>query len=114
MRRAAERVSGQSIDTIIVVGGGTRNRAWLQTKADVSGCQFNVYPLPDATLLGAAFIGGIGAGLIHQDKIAPPADAFETIEPDAGRHTIYRQIYEDGFLRLQDPLTGYFHNKDFM
>jgi sugar (pentulose or hexulose) kinase len=114
MRRAAERVSGLPIDIIIVVGGGTRNRAWLQIKADVSGCQFNVYSLPDATLLGAALIGGIGAGIIDRDETTPPDDAFETISPDAGNHAIYRQIYEDGFLRLQDSLTGYFHNKDFM
>ncbi|MDX1991172.1 MAG: FGGY family carbohydrate kinase [bacterium] len=110
IRREAERTTGHAIESIIAVGGGTRNRAWMQIKADITNCRFEVYNLPEATLLGAALCAGSGANLI--DPVPPiDADAFEAITPDAGRHAQYRRLYEDGYLALQQPLNDYFQNR---
>jgi xylulokinase len=107
IRRAAEGVTGASIEHIVAAGGGTRNHHWLQIKADVSGCRLDVPPVPEATVLGAALVAGIGCGIyrdageaVHSIQQQPSA----TFVPDRERHRAYRQVYEHGFLSLQEPL----------
>jgi xylulokinase len=112
IRQAGEHITGQSIPALIAAGGGTRNRPWLQIKADVSGCRIEASAEPEATLLGAALVAGIGSGLY-----ASEAEAFarlwlkpvEVFLPDPERHAIYHRLYEQGYLRLQDPLRHHFN-----
>jgi sugar (pentulose or hexulose) kinase len=101
IRRAGEAMSGQPIKTLIAAGGGTKNREWLQIKADVSGCCIEVFPQPEATLLGAALAAGIGCGVISE---VPAQRPTQTIEPDAARHDRYRALFEDAYLPMQAPL----------
>jgi sugar (pentulose or hexulose) kinase len=35
----------------------------MQIKADVSGCRLEVPAMPEATLLGAALLAGVGTGV---------------------------------------------------
>jgi sugar (pentulose or hexulose) kinase len=105
IRRAGEQMTGQPITQLIAAGGGTRNRAWMQIKADVSGCPIRLSAEPDLTLLGAALAAGIGCGLIESTAVAhAPQDI---IEPDHKRHAIYRALFEQGYLALQDPLRRF-------
>jgi sugar (pentulose or hexulose) kinase len=109
IRQAAERMMGQAIDEIVVVGGGAKNRAWLQIKADVSGCRYQVPALPEATALGAALVAALGAGVLSgPEEVRCIAAKFreegQTTVPDAERHQMYRRLYENGYARLQGPL----------
>ncbi len=107
IRRAGEALSGQPIDSVTVAGGGSRNPALLQIKADVSGCRIEVFPESEATLLGAALAAGIGCGLYPDAPAALAAIAGaprQVVQPDPERHAAYRALYENGFLRLQAPL----------
>jgi xylulokinase len=111
IRRIAQTTTGQAIETIIAVGGGVRYTRWMQIKADVSGCAFEVCSLPDATLLGAAMIAGVGAQVYAsvQDAVANMAQpALATVYPDADRNAVYRRLYEQGYLGLQEPLHKYY------
>ncbi|MCI0579595.1 MAG: carbohydrate kinase [Chloroflexi bacterium] len=111
IRRAAEQATGTKIGRIMAVGGGTRNRPWLQIKADVTGCPFELPAMSEATLLGAALGAGIGSGVYAGELEAVAAvvrPAAETIWPDAGRHAIYQRLYEQGYLALQEPLRQYY------
>jgi len=110
VRRAGEQMVGEPIRTLIVAGGGTRYRTWLQTKADVSGCIIRALAQPEATLLGAALVAGIGCDIYRDEDDAlsqltqsPP----ETYTPDPERHQAYVHLFENGYLPLQGPLRAY-------
>lgn len=110
IRRVAQTVTHAPIDALRVAGGGTRNRAWMQIKADVSGCRCETPTIPDATLLGAALLAGIGSGVYH--NVGAAARTIQRREPeifvpDERRHESYRQLYEQGFLPLQQPLRQF-------
>jgi len=117
MKRSAERLTGDAIDRLLVVGGGTRNPLWLQVKADITGCELALPGVPEATLLGGALAAGIGAGVYADAEQAVAAAAHgiradgiaeRTVTPDAARHDRYRALYEGGFEPLQAPLRAFF------
>ena len=54
------------LDEFTVVGGSTKNKAWMQLKADITGAKLDLPEEPEATLLGAVIVAGIGLG-IYQD-----------------------------------------------
>src|SRR5919199_1498599 len=62
VRDVVERLEalGLGADTIRVVGGGARDRTWLQIKADVTGRRVERLEEPEATALGAALIAAVG------------------------------------------------------
>jgi xylulokinase len=101
IRRAGERMSEQPISTFVASGGGTRNRHWMQIKADVSGCPIHVLAEADVTLLGAAF-----ATRGEQTDI-PLQLAGDLIAPDPKRHRIYQDLFEQGYMALQSPLRHF-------
>lgn len=68
---------------LVVTGGGTKVRGWIQALADTTGLPAHVAADPEGAALGAAFLGRVAAGLEGD-----PADAArwartgEVIEPD--------------------------------
>jgi len=90
------------LEKVIAVGGATRNRFWMQNKADVTGRPIEVPAVEEASPLGAAILAGIGVGLY-----ADVEDAFrrvykpgKTYQPDrqlskkyARWFKIYKQLY---------------------
>lgn len=109
IRRCAELVSGRSIGTMRVVGGGTRIAAWLQIKADITSCRLELPPIQEATMLGAAMAAGIGAGVYASAETAAEAVSGSTskwVEPDEERHAKYKRLYEEGYAALQEALRG--------
>lgn len=113
IRRAAEGIAGCSITKLLVVGGGTRNAHWLQTKADVSDCTLELPPIPEATMLGAAMAAGIGSGIYASAEEAAAAidrqDA-RVVTPNGNNHEAYRKLYEEGYIALQQPLRQFYRN----
>jgi sugar (pentulose or hexulose) kinase len=109
IRRIAESVINIPVERITVSGGGTRNPHWMQIKADVSGCRLEVLDMPEATLLGAALVAGVGCGVYpdHQTASAMVDRPEQTVYlPDPARHKAYSHYYEIGFLALQAPLRA--------
>jgi sugar (pentulose or hexulose) kinase len=107
IRRTAERTGGRAIETIVAAGGGTRNRRWMQIKADVSGCRIEVFPTPEASLVGAALLAGAGCGVFSSQAQAAGAFAGGEVEvytPDPARRSRYLHLYEQGYLQFQEPL----------
>ncbi len=93
--RAFERGLGVKNDRIVAIGGPTKNRLWMQGKADVTGIAVEVPDLEEAVPLGAALLAGIGAGVYRDEQ-----DAFRhvyrpgtTYTPDAQAHSRYRELY---------------------
>ena len=106
MRRAAEGVTGAPVQRILAAGGGTRNRRWMQIKADVFGCPLDVLAQKESTLLGAVLLAGIGSGVYADVHLAAGwlgGCGLERYEPDPARHEVYRQLFEGGYCRFRRP-----------
>lgn len=112
IRRAAEQASGQPINTITAVGGGTRNQVLMQIKADVTGCTFHIPNVEEATMLGAALLAGIGSGVYRDEFEAwqhiSPQLSIRTITPDPEVGKLY-QPYLEAYLELRDALHDHFN-----
>jgi sugar (pentulose or hexulose) kinase len=107
IRRAAERTVGARIRHIVAAGGGTRVPGWLQIKADLAGSPIAVSGHPEATLVGAAVLAGISAGVWTSGEQALAATAQEApavYQPDTRRLIRYQHILENAYLPLQRPL----------
>ena len=91
-----EEMTGEPCEVLRVVGGGHKNDLWLQTKANVLGRPVEIVDTSEATLLGAALLGGVGAGFYP--SIAEAQDAvrlnIHTIEPEMDRHEDYLSVVE--------------------
>jgi sugar (pentulose or hexulose) kinase len=113
MRRAAEQSAGFAISRMIVTGGGTNNPYWLQIKANVSDCALELSDTPEAALLGAAMLAGMGSGLYADAEQAEAAVAGSRnrslIRPQAGLQDEYRRLFEQGYIPLQQPLRQYYN-----
>jgi xylulokinase len=94
--QAVDNVFGTTT-TLNTVGGGARNEFWQQVKADVTGVTINCPDVEDATVQGAALIGGVGVGIFENLK-----DASKTVfrlrkrfEPRPEYVERYNEIFED-------------------
>jgi sugar (pentulose or hexulose) kinase len=107
IRQAAEKISSQPVKVLTAAGGGTRSRTWMQVKADVSGCRIEAQSMPETSLLGAALLAGVGAGLYpdHAAALASLSPAPpEVYLPDPDRCAAYQRLFAQGYLPLQEPL----------
>lgn len=87
---------------ILAVGGGTKNRLWLQIVSDVCDIELNVPEVQIGACYGDAFLAGVGVGLFNQlseikkwviikDKIKP--NPLLKKKYDVNYH-IFRQLYQ--------------------
>ncbi|MEW5868186.1 MAG: FGGY-family carbohydrate kinase [Chloroflexota bacterium] len=108
MRQAAEQAHGVEIRRLLATGGGTRNRRWMQMRADVTGCQVEALPQAQAATLGAAWLAGLGAGAFTdladlQAQASQPA--LQSYWPNPPRHQAYLQGYQR-FRRLAQAVQS--------
>jgi xylulokinase len=93
---------GVSFERLVVVGGATKNKFWMQNKADTAGLSIEVPDVEEATPLGAAMLAGIGVG-VYQDEedayaqVCKPGAVYEPDPAASGKYAelfkIYKQIY---------------------
>jgi xylulokinase len=110
----SEEQAGIRAGEIVLAGGGIRNTAWNQIKADVLGRPVVTTTDPDASVLGAAMLAGLGAGIFHDTQDATDAMVRRggIIMPDDAAHSIYDHgyhIFRDMYRALQPlfpRLTG--------
>jgi xylulokinase len=115
IRRAAEEATGTPITRLAAAGGGTRNRRWMQIKADVMGIPLVVLPQAEAVALGAALLAGLGGGVYGSvEEVAEQVgrgewdtDAPGVYLPDRERQRAYQQRY-DAYMALQEPLRAFY------
>jgi xylulokinase len=97
---------GGPIGAIDAIGGGARSDTWLRIMADTWGVAVRRRTIVDeANSLGAAVVGGIAVGLIHDWAAARSLSSIEaTFEPDLARHTQLEEAgarFEDAYRRLR-------------
>lgn len=91
----AFRAQGAQMDAIRVIGGGASGRFWNQMMADIYGIPVQrLAILEEATSMGAALIGGIGAGLYPDFSMAEHMNAVaQTFTPDPAAVAAYEKAY---------------------
>ena len=104
---------GESPKKIIAIGGGTKNRRWIETKASVTSLPIEIPAIQESTALGAAMLAGIGAGIYAspEEAAARVYRIGETIQPDSTfreaynrKFSIFSQVY-DILLPLNQQLS---------
>jgi xylulokinase len=101
---------GVTSPRVRVLGGAVNIPLWMQLKATITGREFEVAAAGEPAALGAAVLGGVGAG-VYPDHAAGAAavsavcvGSGELVEPDAGLAEAYGALYERAWLRLPDQL----------
>lgn len=92
----SEDVLGQAVSKIQAIGGGTKNQLWMEIKSAVLNMPVEVPAVQESTLLGAALLGGLGAGVYRdeQEALAETYRVLYTHEPDPELVKQYEPIYE--------------------
>ena len=93
--RVLERLHMQTIERLRVTGGAQRNEFWLQLKADTTGCVCEAVEQEELTLLGAALLAGVGAGVYGsaEEAVRVGARPHRMIEPDSQAVAAYGEIF---------------------
>jgi xylulokinase len=90
---------GQAPARLLAVGGGTRNRIWLQATSDISGLDQLLCEKTVGASFGDAFLGALAVGEAKVDDIARwnPVASTLSAEPSAlhaRQHRLFRRLYE--------------------
>jgi sugar (pentulose or hexulose) kinase len=109
LREGAERTSKRSgipITSLRVAGGGSQSNAAMQLTADIFGLPTARPHVYEASGLGAAIDGAVGAGL-HPDfdrAVKAMTRLGDSFEPDAKAHAVYDELYREVYLRMYRQL----------
>ncbi|MBN1399898.1 MAG: hypothetical protein JXA74_03615 [Anaerolineae bacterium] len=97
---ASMEQGGIPISELVVTGGGARSPFWLQLKADITQRRVVVPAVTEASLLGAAMLAGLGAGVYGdlEEAAAACCRVRATYEPNVALRDTYDglfAVYED-------------------
>lgn len=88
------KLLGRELGTIAAVGGGAQSDLWCQIIADVSGQPIRQLANPiQANAIGAAFIAGVGLGVLRFSDLPSLQRHRQIYEPSSG----LRNMYEERF-----------------
>jgi len=101
------RSLGAKVSSASMIGGAARSRIWPQIISDILDMQIRVPRIQEAACVGAAILGGLGAGAIRDYREG--LDLFlsdcSAINPDSGNSRRYKELFSsycNMFWRLRD------------
>jgi len=106
-----EHLGIDELEIIYAIGGGAHNRLLMRIKATVLNQEITVVGVEEATSLGAAILGGIGAG-VYADVPSALRDlryAESTVEPAPDEVPFYDTAFRRVYGRLYPSLRGVHH-----
>ena len=88
--------------SVVAIGGGTRNPLLMRVKASVSNLVYQVVRAEEATALGAALLGGLGAGVYDNvdDAVGAMRYGQQEIAPEPTEVPVYETIYTEVYRRF--------------
>jgi xylulokinase len=88
--------------SVVAIGGGTRNSLLMRVKASVTNLNHHVVNAEEATALGAALLGGLGAEVYRDVDEAVGAMRYsqQTIAPEPSDVPVYETIYREVYQRI--------------
>lgn len=97
-----------NINTIMAVGGGTKNPEWIQMVSDITGKEIATTSVTIGASFGDAMMAAMGVKFFDSyDEISKLIKKGEIYKPDPVKHEIYKD-YQKIFNEL------YLNNKDLM
>ncbi|MGI9254572.1 MAG: FGGY-family carbohydrate kinase [Thermomicrobiales bacterium] len=96
---------------IIAIGGGARNELLMRIKATVMGQPILVVEAEEATALGAALLGGLGAGVYTDidDALGSLTYGRRLVEPLTADAAMYEAVFREVFLPLYPTIRPLSH-----
>jgi xylulokinase len=99
--------SGVEVNEARILGGPTKSAVWNQIQADIYGIPVSNLRTTDATVLGAAILGGVGVGIFA--SVEEGADKLvrlkHTYEPVLDNTALYDELY-DLYCRTYEQLEN--------
>lgn len=85
----------EKVKEIKMVGGGARNLIWNRIKAETLGTNLALPQNREAAVLGAAILGGVGAGVYssYEEAISIATSQGRLIAPDREGIDLYSELY---------------------
>jgi L-fuculokinase len=77
-KRALENAGGFKTESIICVGGGSKNRLWNKLRADYTGVPLKIIDQKETTVLGASLFVQAATGNASSPEEARSAINFKT------------------------------------
>ncbi|MDA0747579.1 MAG: FGGY family carbohydrate kinase [bacterium] len=96
---------------ILAIGGNTRNRLLMQIKATVLNQTIEIAEVEEATAMGAAILGGLGAGVYRDssDALAALRHQGTTISPLSENVETYNTIFESVYREIYPAVKELHH-----
>jgi xylulokinase len=93
---AMENAMGEPFETIRLSGGGAKSLFWSQVQADIYGRPVERLIVSECAALGAAILGGVGAGALPSvdTAIENMVHTRGFIYPNEANHAVYNEYYE--------------------
>jgi xylulokinase len=87
--------NGMTVNTLRLGGGATHSPLWNHIQADVYGHTVQIMRIEESTALGAAILGGVGAGVFNsiQEGVDAMVHVASEIEPNMAHHQLYEEMY---------------------
>ncbi len=95
------------IDLLRLGGGATKSALWNQIQADVYGHPVQTLKVGESTVLGAALLGGVGAGLFKSiaEGVETMVQVTGEVEPNMANHQVYEEMYQ-AYVAAYEGLAG--------
>jgi xylulokinase len=102
----------QQLHAIKAIGGGTRNRLLVEIIATVLNQRIDIVEVTEATALGAAILGGIGADVYPDMQSAQQQLVYSLtpVEPCLTQVALYDTIYSQVYSRIYEALRPLNHS----
>ena len=96
---------------IVAIGGNTRNRLLMQIKSSVFNQSISIAEVEESVALGAAVLGGLGAGIYSDIDAALKALKYDrwTIDPDAEQVAVYETAFQSVYREIFPALESLHH-----
>ena len=104
---AMENSTRIPVKTISLIGGGTRNKFWLEKKADIIGRKLILPKISESVCFGAALLAGAGSGEIRDPKKITEAFKHEHINANLKKHRVYEELYRGRYKKIAALLSGF-------
>jgi xylulokinase len=112
--RGLEKSLGVKPEKFVAIGGATKNKFWMQNKADMIGKPIEVPQIEEPTPLGAAILAGIGVGLYRDvqdayEKVTKPGTVYQPNQDLTKKYQQWFHAFEDMYPSLKS-LNAQIHN----
>lgn len=95
------------LNVLRIGGGATRSPLWNQIQSDVYGLPVQTVKETESTVLGAAILAGVGAGVFNtiEEGVESMVTVAGDIEPNPATHERYEEAYQ-AFVRAYQGLDS--------